>query len=437
MTVPTDNLYDFVHQVTEKQHWVVYFWPWGNRDLANAKWYHHDFKKITDPINGIDYKDIIASKIFSEELIEQYPYVVKNLQSVLFCHDQEPLNWSHYNDTSPYQLNLLVKTREDTGVDYLNQHLRLNILHNWQKRWILLHSELNSPELEKYEQNNYVGAYWWSHAVISRDWYRYAEYDPSLRPSTDQTTFLVYCRDVTGSRTYRKTFLDSINRELSSYCQIGSVNADNVSSDSSASYDSLDFNLTAISVVLETVFDQRIHLTEKTLRPIACGHPFILAAGPGSLKLLEHYGFKTFSPWINESYDLESDPDKRLQMIVDEMHRLSTHPNLSHVIEQCRAVAEYNKRRFFSSDFLHMIANELRDNVRLAHKKTLDCLDPTFWINERKRKRKEKILSPDNLVQRELIRLARWTRLNKGSFKEYQSHQRGLDHKSNTDGNDV
>jgi hypothetical protein len=48
--------------------------------------------------------------------------------------------------------------------------------------------------------------------------------------------------------------------------------------------------------VAETVFDTRIHLTEKTLRPIACGHPFILAAGPGSLKYLQTYGFRTFSP---------------------------------------------------------------------------------------------------------------------------------------------
>jgi hypothetical protein len=44
-------------------------------------------------------------------------------------------------------------------------------------------------------------------------------------------------------------------------------------------------------------------LTEKALRPIACGQPFILAATPGSLQYLRSYGFKTFSGYIDETYD--------------------------------------------------------------------------------------------------------------------------------------
>ena len=435
MTVPTHNLYDFVYQVTEKRHWLVYFWPWGERDLSCGKWYHGNFEIITDPVRGIDYKDLVASKFFSWNTIKENTFLVRHLQSVLFCHDQEPLNWDHYLDSSPFQQTLINLKKNDTGFEYLEKHMRLNVLHNWQQHWILLHSELNSPELEKYQRNGYIGAYWWSHAVIARDWYRYAEHDPALRPWPAQKTFLVYCRDTTGSRTYRQDFLNMLDRNLKSHCQIGSVSGRLATADASAEYDVVDFNTTGISVVLETVFDQRIHLTEKILRAIACGHPFILAAGPGSLKLLRHYGFKTFAPWINENYDQEMDPVKRLEMIVKEMQRITT--NSESIITQCREIAQYNQKRFFSADFLSQVQQELSTNVRTAYENTLDCLDPTEWLKERRLKRKDKSLLPDGPVQKELLKLARWARLNNGSFKQYQCHEHGLDDKSGANGNDV
>jgi hypothetical protein len=71
--------------------------------------------------------------------------------------------------------------------------------------------------------------------------------------------------------------------KLSNPETISQIKNNNFSSTASADYDYQDFINTQVSVVLETVFDEsRIHLTEKTLRPIACGHPFLLAAGPNS-----------------------------------------------------------------------------------------------------------------------------------------------------------
>ena len=54
------------------------------------------------------------------------------------------------------------------------------------------------------------------------------------------------------------------------------------SSLASADFDIEDYNNTDIEVVLETLFDDtRWHLTEKALRPIACGQPFMFAATQG------------------------------------------------------------------------------------------------------------------------------------------------------------
>ena len=66
-----------------------------------------------------------------------------------------------------------------------------------------------------------------------------------------------------------------------------------------------------------------IFITEKTWRTIMSYHPFILVAPTNTLLELKKLGFKTFTPWINESYDGEQDDQKRLQKIYSEIKRLS------------------------------------------------------------------------------------------------------------------
>ena len=64
-------------------------------------------------------------------------------------------------------------------------------------------------------------------------------------------------------------------------------------------------------------------LTEKAFKPIVNFMPFVIIAYPGALKLLKDLGFKTFSPWIDESYDDEQDSIKRINMVYSEIQRIS------------------------------------------------------------------------------------------------------------------
>jgi hypothetical protein len=41
------------------------------------------------------------------------------------------------------------------------------------------------------------------------------------------------------------------------------------------------------------------------------------------LELLREIGYKTFHPYIDESYDLELDDDKRMRMIVNEIVKIA------------------------------------------------------------------------------------------------------------------
>jgi hypothetical protein len=142
------------------------------------------------------------------------------------------------------------------------------------------------------------------------------------------------------------------------------------SSTASADYNPEDFANSEISVVLETVFDDsRIHLTEKTLKPIACGHPFILAAGPGALEYIRNYGFKTFAPWIDESYDQETDSLQRLEKIIAAMKKIQNlqGQELENFRGGIKQIAEFNKMHFFSDKFFNIVTSELKNNINSAY----------------------------------------------------------------------
>ena len=80
---------------------------------------------------------------------------------------------------------------------------------------------------------------------------------------------------------------------------------------------------TYFSIVTETAFLHPTgYVSEKSWKPIAFFHPFILVGSPGSLKFIREYGFKTFSPFIDESYDDVKTPVKRFKLIEKEIVRL-------------------------------------------------------------------------------------------------------------------
>lgn len=117
-------------------------------------------------------------------------------------------------------------------------------------------------------------------------------------------------------------------------------------------------------VVNETVFfDKKLHLTEKIFKPIVSLRPFILVAAEGNLQYLRDYGFRTFATWIDESYDQEPDPARRLDLILAELVKLCyrSHKELQEMYREMLPVLEHNKRHFFGN-FREIIVNELVDN---------------------------------------------------------------------------
>jgi hypothetical protein len=103
------------------------------------------------------------------------------------------------------------------------------------------------------------------------------------------------------------------------------------------------------SLVTETnYFDGPIFLTEKIFKPVVHQHPFILVSVHKSLEYFKSLGYKTFSPFFNEDYDLEENPCKRMIMIVNEVERLC---NLSDE-EWKNMLVEINKICYYN--FTHL-----------------------------------------------------------------------------------
>ena len=70
-------------------------------------------------------------------------------------------------------------------------------------------------------------------------------------------------------------------------------------------------------LVTETVYDdRRVHITEKTFKPIVLQQPFLIVGNRGALKYLREYGFQTFGNIWDESYD-DLDHRHRITAVAD------------------------------------------------------------------------------------------------------------------------
>jgi hypothetical protein len=85
---------------------------------------------------------------------------------------------------------------------------------------------------------------------------------------------------------------------------------------------------TYFSVVSETSSsDEWIFITEKTvIRPMIYYHPFIIWGNPGTLEVLQKYGFETFPELFDESYDMIYNEELRLKSIMKSVKRLCDMP---------------------------------------------------------------------------------------------------------------
>ena len=88
------------------------------------------------------------------------------------------------------------------------------------------------------------------------------------------------------------------------------------------------YNDTCFSFVVEGTISiaRGVFITEKTYKPLAYYHPFVILAPPGILASLQNQGFETFENLFDESYDSEPDWQKRLDCLVSNVKQFQKQP---------------------------------------------------------------------------------------------------------------
>lgn len=130
-------------------------------------------------------------------------------------------------------------------------------------------------------------------------------------------------------------------------------------------YDDIKYHKNSyFSVVTETIFfdntkksiwhnahvEDSIFFTEKTYKCFALKHPFILLGRPHCLAELRKSGYRTFAPFIDESYDLIDNDRHRFQAVIKEIKRLCnfTKEQWNEWSKNVKEIIDHNHKHFYS-----------------------------------------------------------------------------------------
>lgn len=307
----------------------------------------------------------------------QTPYITEIDKNFLFW-DQEPLHLDIHEHT----------------VSAFKQAFQ-------SKKTVFVTSEFKSqPVIEICDKYDMKPAYYFFHAWAALDWYRGYNRTFLSRPFKQRSfdrTFLCPNNIIGGRRKHRLQLLNElVDRDLhienfisfpakcphegktvAQLCHeydihLGSVELPLIIDRSqnfagnSHQIDLWDYaDRSLLQIVTETLYDgTRLHLTEKSFKPIVMQQPFVLVSNKGSLEYLRRYGFKTFGDFWNEDYD-EQDDDLRVMHIgklLADIHNLSFKEK-QHLQKHLAPAVEHNYSWFYSKEFENLLWGELQEMI--------------------------------------------------------------------------
>lgn len=318
----------------------------------------------------------------------------------IFFFDQEPIHLNIHMETFNKVWSLNLDMTHDMTVD-----LPMLKGRKTTQAGYLLTSELNSENVDKIcVQYQWKPLYYFFHGWAALDWYRGYDKTFLITPTAQRKitkTFLTPNRIVAGERQHRLemlyhifknnmlnnhiscpavcpaeniSILEAIKPMIAKYPDIESVFAGqklpiNFEGETDHPMHSCWLSLfdesaeSLLYLVTETVAaGRRLHLTEKTFKPIALGMPFVIVGTQGSLKYLRSYGFRTFEGIWDESYDLAED-NVRIERIASLLRSLDELPvdAKQELFEQCREVIEHNWNHFYGGGFESVLWQELNE----------------------------------------------------------------------------
>lgn len=271
----------------------------------------------------------------------------------------------------------------------------------YQGPCLLITSEQDSEDLE-WVKNTYKvdSAYYFFHGWAALDWYRGYNHSFLIKPwHQRRLRHRIFCANniISGMRQHRTRLFVAMHQHgllennmisFPSHCPFSDESAADIcrsmnlpvpdvalpliidgNRNHAAQSHKIDFWQQAepcfCHVVTETVFDNRLHLTEKTFKPIVMQQPFVMVGPKHSLRYLKHYGFKTFDSIWDESYDQLNDQD-RLAAVTKLLSEINSWDDqqINHAQQQIAEVVQHNYHWFYN-EFQHVLWQELVSMIDL------------------------------------------------------------------------
>lgn len=360
-------------------------------------------KNLLEPLDIENYHFEPFGSTSSSDIKKHFESVYAGNNYTLF-YDQEPIYSDCFTKLSFFSIPMI----DERPLSYtFNAYGRMTY---WQQKFhVLGNSEVSVEKNKLLKAYNLYDWYYFFHGFAALDWFKNVEYLPPIRSYSK--LFISFNNLINGKRCYRLEFLanlidkdllpagfvsitqdktlEKIKKELINpfspmasetkkliyktvIPNISQLIIDKNPRGIYSADDNLEVFCKALfHIVTETVFyDDKLHLTEKIFKPIIARRPFLLLAAPHNLKYLRSYGFRTFEPWIDESYDSELDHEKRIYKVVAELKKLANLSTfeLNKMYLEMQQVLDYNYKWFYNG-FKKQIVNELIDNFELATKK--------------------------------------------------------------------
>jgi hypothetical protein len=116
------------------------------------------------------------------------------------------------------------------------------------------------------------------------------------------------------------------------------------------------YNTTYCSVVTESFQHGDIHISEKSYKPLAYYHPFMVLGCPGTLQSLKEAGFETFNNLFDESYDTIDNFESRLKIVKSNLENIDLKDYDKLTLDKL----EHNHNHFFNkARTLELIEKEI------------------------------------------------------------------------------
>ena len=118
------------------------------------------------------------------------------------------------------------------------------------------------------------------------------------------------------------------------------------------------YNDTACSIVAETNDnDYEVFMTEKIWKPIIAQQFFVVHGNYLYLQTLRDMGFRTFNNYFEEAYDLDRDPNVRINTIIDVCDRLRDAPWQDMYLHS-QSLRQHNYDNFFNEEKMSLQINK-------------------------------------------------------------------------------